>query len=96
MEPTMKFKLDINLDDQQEAEEFIELYRTSKGRLLANRLGLTGVGSSKLATALSNYAWNKVTAINCRTKGFIDSASAYESICDRIYKEDIQPHCECW
>lgn len=92
----MKFKLDINLDDENEVEQFIESYGTNRGRLLANRLGFTGTGSTKLANALSNYAWNKHTAISCRKAGKIGEAIMYENICDSIYRDDIQTRCECW
>jgi hypothetical protein len=36
---------------------------------------------------LRNYAWNKATAMACRLEGKIDTAIAYENICDRIYNE---------
>ena len=89
-------KIDLNLDDESENAEFLENYGTGKGRWLANRLGLTGKGSSDAATALSNYAWNKRTAIFCRRSGDIDGALKYERICDLIYSEDIQGKIECW
>jgi hypothetical protein len=89
-------KIDINLDDEFEVECFIETWGTSKGRLLANALNLNGKGSNKAATALSNYAWNKWTAINCRKNGMINDALNYERICDKIYSEDISGKIECW
>lgn len=92
----MKFKLDLNLDAIGEAEKFVNKYSTSKGRYLAFRLGIKGKGSSLLATAVSNYAWNTYTAQLCRSNGNIESALTYESIADKIYKEDIQPVCNCW
>jgi hypothetical protein len=82
--------MEMNLDDEQEVEKFIETYGTNKGRLLANHFGLSGKGSTKLATALSCYAWNKHTAIMLRRNGSIQVALTYENICDRIYKRDLQ------
>ena len=90
------FKLELNLDTVDEAENFINKYNTSKGRSLANKLKLKGKGSSKLATALSNYAWNTYTAQRCRLQGRIETALQYENIADRIYKDDIKPVCLCW
>lgn len=92
----MKFAIDLNLDDESECSEFIKKHGTGKGRWLANRLGFKGEGSAKGATALSCYAWNKITAFHCRKRGEINTALVYEEICDRIYKEDIQPFIECW
>ena len=82
--------MEINLVDEHEVEKFIESFGTNKGRLLANYFGLSGKGSTKLATALSCYAWNKYTAIGVRKKGCIERAMEYEAICDRIYKDDLQ------
>ena len=84
----------MNLDDDQERDEFLEAHNTRTGRSVANALGLKGPGADKLATALSNYAWNKHTAVNCRIRGDIQVAMQYEAICDRIYSEQIQPVCE--
>ena len=89
-------KIDINLDDEVEVENFINTWGVTKGRRLANGLNLKGLGSSKAATALSNYAWNKWTAINCRKNGWINEALNYERICEMIYLEDISGKIECW
>jgi len=78
--------LEINLDDEHEVESFIAKHGNTKGRRLANQLGLTGKGSSKLANLFSGYAWNKLTAVNLRKKGRIETALQYEGICDRIYE----------
>ena len=91
-----KFQVNINLDDPVELMDFINTYGQNKGRRLANQLKLKGKGSSKLASAFSNYAWNKSTAISLRKSGEINRALIYESICDNIYEEDIQPVCDCW
>ena len=88
--------MDLNLDAFGEAERFINEFGTIRGRALANRLGLKGKGSALLATALSNYAWNTLTAQQCRKRGDIGIAESYEKIADRIYLEDIQPVCHCW
>lgn len=92
----MKFKLDINLDDEAECKKFIAVYGSLRRRKLANLLGIAGTGSSKLATAFSNFAWNRATAFDMRRKGAIETALKYEAICDRIYSEEIQTICECW
>lgn len=89
-------KIEINLDDEAECFEFVKKYSTLKGRALANRLNLKGEGSSQAATALSNYACNKLTAITCRNHGRISEAAMYEEICDKIYSEDISGKIECW
>ncbi len=75
----------FNLDCPNTVTEFIERYSTTKGRTLANLLGLTGAGCVKRANALSAYAWNKSTAMRCRLSGDIATAISYEDICDRIY-----------
>lgn len=93
---TRPFSLDLNLDDVSECADFIAKYGTTRGRKLANLLGISGNGSARLASSLSNYAWNKHAAINCRLKGQIQTAIEYEEICDWIYRDDIQPVCECW
>lgn len=87
---------DGNLDDEEEARAFIETHGTGRGRALANRLGFTGKGSGTAASALSNYAWNKATACDCRSRGDTRAALIYESICDRIYSEDIAGKINCW
>lgn len=91
-----KLTIDLNLDDEVECINFLETYGTLKGRILANRLGFSGKGSSKVATALSNYAWNKKTAIFLRTMREISDAQRYEDICDKIYNEDIKGKINCW
>jgi hypothetical protein len=91
-----KFKANLNLDDPEEVESFINTHGTLKGRGLANTLGFTGKGAVTAANALSNYAWNKSTAISCRLRGAIPAAMGYERICDSIYREDISSKIECW
>ena len=91
-----KFTLNINLDDENEVEKFIQKYNTQSGQIIANQLNLKGKGSALLAKALSNYAWNKKTAISCRIKGEIPKALEYEKICDNIYTQNIEPVCKCW
>lgn len=90
------FQFDGNLDDETEARAFIDTHGTLRGRALANRLQFTGTGSAAAASALSGYAWNKATAIDCRLRGDIQAALCYETICDRIYSEDISGKIECW
>jgi len=77
--------VDLNLDDENEVEDFLATYGTLKGRALANRLEITGAGCVRRANNLSGYAWNKHTAIACRKRGEIEDALRYEAICERIY-----------
>jgi hypothetical protein len=42
-------------------------------------------GYVSAATSLAHYASNKATAMECRTRGDIDTARMYETICERIY-----------
>jgi hypothetical protein len=79
----------LNLDDETTVETWIAHFGTLRGRRLANLLGFTGTGAVSRANALSNYAWNKSTAISCRKRGDIATAQSYEAICDRIFKDDI-------
>ncbi len=81
--------MNVNLDDEEEVRAFIAKHGTCKGRRLANQLGLTGKGADSLATSLSCFAWNRLTAMNLRLAGNIARAQVYEDICDRIYKRDL-------
>lgn len=92
----MNFKIDLNLDDEEEAKSFWENYSPFRGRALANRLGFKGKGSAKAANALINYAINKNVACEQRKAGNITTAVKYENICDTIYLADIQGKIECW
>ena len=93
---SLKMKVDLNLDDEEEVAAFIKKHGTRKGRSLARALGLYGRGCVAAANALSNYAWNKHTAIGARKNDSVEVAKIYEDICDRIYREDIQGKIECW
>ena len=88
--------LEINLDEPGASTGFCAMYGTTQGRRLANLLGLSGKGSSKAATALSCYAWNKHTAEKLRLAGNIAKALEYEAICDRIYATEILGKILCW
>jgi hypothetical protein len=79
--------LDFNLDDEVEVKEFIDAHGTTAGIILAHKLGISGKGSKRKAWDLSFYAWNKITAIDLRKRGEIQTAIKYESICHRIYSE---------
>jgi len=91
----MKFKLDLNLDDETELENFSVLMTLSP-RKLANRLHLKGNGAIQLATALNDYAKHKRIAISLRCWGKVNDALGHERACDEIYKNNISPVCECW
>lgn len=40
---------------------------------------------TEVARDLGHYAWNKLTAMDCRRRGDISGARMYEGICERIY-----------
>lgn len=90
------FRYEVNLDDPEELREFLERYEPAQGRQLMNMLKFRGKGAVGAADALMNYARNKRVANILRAQGDIESALVYESICDRIYNEDIQPFIDCW
>ncbi len=77
----------FNLDDPNEVEDFVNKYRTIRGRRLANMLEFKGFNSVKRANFYSLYAWNKWTAMALRKEGKIALALGYEAICDRLYKQ---------
>lgn len=85
----MKTATEWNLDCPNEVSDFILTHNTTKGRALANALGLKGKGACTIANSLSGYAWNKWTAMGLRSKGDITGALKYEGICDWIYKTQI-------
>ena len=93
---TPPFAYAVNLDDQQELEHFLASTEPARGRLLANMLRFKGRFAVRAANGLMNYAQNKRPANLLRSYGEIQKAKAYEDICDRIYKEDIQPLIKCW
>ena len=43
-------------------------------------------GFIRITKDLRNYAWNQISARNCRIAGKIQEAGYYESICDKIYE----------
>ncbi len=90
------FALDINLDDEAELDEFLREYEPWRGVSLARRLGFRGSQCKRAANGLMNYACDKRAAVLCRRRGRPDTSLKYEDICDRIYREDIQPLIECW
>lgn len=92
---TPPFSRDLNLDDPTELESFLAI-EPARGRLLANMLRFKGRFAVRAANGLMNYAQNKRTANLLRSYGEIQQAQGYEAICDRIYKEDIQPLIKCW
>lgn len=89
------FKLNINLDDKVERDEFLSHWGASSPRSIAHGLKLTGKGAVTLASDLKCYAWNAHTAHGLREEGNIGEALRYEKISDSIYK-DISKVCECW
>jgi hypothetical protein len=49
-------------------------------------------GSKRVVKDLSNYAANKVAAMDCRRRGDVNTAIMYEDICDRIYQKLPEQH----
>jgi len=49
----------------QDKVPFLEHYGTRRNRWLANRLGLKGKGSERLANAVSSFFWNYTAAVTC-------------------------------
>lgn len=95
-EESKPFSYDVNLDDPVDWENFLEDFEPSRGRCLATRLGFKGKNATKAADGLMNYAQNKRAAYSSREAGDIPKALEYEGICDKIYREDIQPLIKCW
>lgn len=50
--------MSIDLSTPQGVQQFINTYSTMRGQRLANRLGLAGKGSQRLANAVSSFVWN--------------------------------------
>jgi hypothetical protein len=86
----------INLDDIDEALDFIEKFGDSTARQISKHFSFQGKGSVSAGQAIKNYAYNKVTAYNCRISGDIRGALMYEEVCDKIYSEDIEGKIVCW
>lgn len=74
-----------NLDDPQEAQDFLAGYGHLLGIRLARSLGLYGAGSVVGAHGLLQYAQVKVRATEARLAGKIALALEYERLCDAIY-----------
>lgn len=92
-----KFKIDLNLDDEEECKEFVKRWHPGMHkRAQAVELGFTGPGSQSAAHSLFLYAMNRLPAFDARRRGMIGRACNLEECCDRIYKREIQPHIECW
>ena len=75
----------FNLDDETEVAAFVKEFGTMRGRKLANRLGIRGVGATAKANSLADYVNHKAAAIQYRKDGHIASARLQEGICDQIY-----------
>lgn len=92
-----RFKIDINLDDENDLTYFLELSeRNGSGRKLADALGIIGQpNAQKAAKALRIYAETKETAIKERKDGDLGHALEAEEKCDLWYKE-ITKLIDCW
>ena len=64
--------------------DFLNHYSTRTGRWLANRLGLAGPKSERLANLLSNWAWNRRAADACARP---ESRRIYMNACGIIRAE---------
>ena len=91
-----QFQLSLNLDIEEEANHFDQLYSKLPVSQLAHILGLKGTNAIKLAFALQRYASRKTHAARCRREGWIAEAILNEEICDAVYQTSIKPYCDCW
>lgn len=94
-----RLHFNFNLDDEIDLDYVKQEYgilQGCRGRRLAKKLAWNGKGSTKAANAVANYVWNKLTAMTQRRAGNISVALQYEAICERIYKQDLQPLVEVW
>ena len=65
---------------------FAAATRGRQPRRAARRLFGSQTQSVVATRQLCCYAWNKVTAMSCRERGEIKTATRYEAICDQIYE----------
>lgn len=78
---------DTNLDCENE-DDLWEFWRKHLGGRRYKELFPEGGRNTRVATRdLANYAANKATAMACRRRGDIDTASWYECICENIYSK---------
>jgi hypothetical protein len=84
----------ITLKTDADIDRFRELFGTRRNRWLANRLGLSGKGSEKLANDLSCYVWNRIAIRYCTTDVARGLYKVYVSdALNRIYKSPcFNPH----
>lgn len=78
-----------NLDAMTEDElmAFWQRYQNRQTRKdAAELIGDRRKGYTVLAAKLGGYASNKAAAIACRSRGDIQAAEVYESICEQIYE----------
>jgi hypothetical protein len=58
----------LDLTTREGIDRFTDLFGTSRGRWLANRLNLAGRGSERLAGAISGLAWNAKALKACKSE----------------------------
>lgn len=75
--------LDALPDDELRAFAVNAKNRSTARELFPERPPLYTVAAQNL----SHYAWNTLTARQCRTRGDIAAAQMYEGIADRIYNQ---------
>jgi hypothetical protein len=71
--------MNIDLSTPQGVQQFIGIYSTMRGQRLANRLGLAGKGSQRLANAVWSFVWNAQAIKYCN--GCKTCESYYADIC---------------
>jgi hypothetical protein len=76
--------MSIDLSTPQGVQQFIDTYSTVRGRRLANRLGLAGKGSQRLANAVSSFVWNAQAIKYCNSCKACESC--YAGICEDALK----------
>jgi len=76
-----------NLDAMTEEDlyTFAHATRGVAPRTIARRMFGQERGAVRATKDLHHYAWNKITAMQCRLRGEVTTAVHYEAICDRIY-----------
>lgn len=91
----MKFKLNLNLDDEGEVDSFLEEFGGDETKV-KNKFKLTGKKGDTLAHALCDYAKTRKEAFEFRKVGQIIQAFSKECHCDTVYCRVIAELCDAW
>lgn len=77
--------LDCDFTDSSDLMAF--WYKHQRGQNAREIFPDGGKGTRRAVADLANYASNLATARQCRARGDISTAQAYEGICQRIYEK---------